>query len=304
MQILPLINQHICNPYVIDKRGRLSHYPAEASIISRVDGNVIGKCHRAVYYEWKGEKATNPVDARGMWTFAMGKMIEAGYIEYCKQLGIWAGSNIHLYDAIHNISGEADLFVWDRGQDGTKQLIGVEIKTAYGYGFQKSVLQFPKIENLLQSALYLDYFRDKVKEWHLIYKARDTQEDIEYILTLDKDSEGEFLVVNYSIPVHVFYLHDIYKRYDIMGGYMLRNELAPRDYIYGYSLEESKDRLERGIISKTKYKMVENEKVTDSDWQCLYCKFLDLCWAEKRALIKTKGGLNGTEETNTAETLT
>jgi len=228
-----------------------------------------------------GEKPTNPVDARGQWTFLMGKLIEGGYVEYCKQIGIWAGNNVHMYDKIHNISGEADLFIFNEQQ----RLEGVEIKTAYGYGFQQSVSKFPKIENLMQSALYLDYF--PVACWHLIYKARDTQEDVEYVITMESDNIGKYTCVD-GMPCQIFYLDDVYNQYRILGEYVINKQLPPRDYTYMYELAQSEERFKRGKISKTRLSDVNKGKCTDSDWQCLYCDHLDRCWIEKRTALKLK----------------
>jgi len=282
MKVIKVINNYVTNPHVIDKRGRFAHYPSEAKIISRLDGEIIGKCHRASWYDWMGELPTNPVDARGQWTFLMGKLIEGGYVEYCKQIGIWAGNNVHLYDKIHNISGEADLFIFNE----SREIEGVEIKTAYGYGFQQSVSKFPKIENLLQSAIYLDYF--PVFCWHLIYKARDTQEDVEYILTIGRDKDGNRAIYVDGSPCLLFYVEDIYNQYKTLGEYVINKQLPPRDYTYMYDIEQSRERFEQGKISKTKLATVEKGTGTDSNWQCLYCSHLDRCWIEKRVAQKLK----------------
>ena len=34
------------------------------------------------------------------------------YVEYTKQLGIWAANNVKYYDTMRNISGEADIFIF------------------------------------------------------------------------------------------------------------------------------------------------------------------------------------------------
>lgn len=284
MKLIESINNYIIKPHIIDTRGRFAHYPSEAKVISRTDGELIGKCHRASWYNWIGEEPTNPVDARGRWTFAMGKMIEGGYIEYCKQLGIWAGSNIHFYDRIHNISGEADLFIFNN-----KSIEGVEIKTAYGYNFQKSIMKYPKLDNMLQAGIYLDYF--PIAAYHLIYKARDTQEDVEYILTIEQDEIGRYLCVD-GIPCKMFYIQDIYDQYMILGKYVIDKQIPPRDYTYGYNLEQSEERLKQGKITKQKFSEIKNGKRTDSDWQCVYCDHLDRCWSEKRTQLKLKKGVN------------
>lgn len=281
--IIEQINEYVVKPNVLDQRAKLSHYPSEASVKSRLDDQVIGKCHRAAYYSWKGIETTNPVDARGMWTFMTGKLIETAYVEYCKELGIWAANNVKFFNPIHNVSGEVDLFVFNED----KKLIMAEIKTAYGYGFQNSVMKFPKMENLLQVALYLDFFKN-IPECRLIYKARDTQEDIEYVVSLKEENKEKFLMVNYSIPVQLFHIQDIYDRYAQLGKYLMDNIEPPRDYTYGFTLEQSKERLEKGVITKSRYTKIEKCTVMDSDWNCVYCSYLDLCWKDKRKEIKMK----------------
>ena len=281
MRLIDKINQYILDPHIVTDRHRVSHYPSEASIISRTDGTVIGKCHRASYYSWMGEKPTNEIDARGMWTMNFGKKLEDMYTENFKQLGIWAGNNVKFFDPIHNVSGEADIFVFDEGQ----KIIGVEIKSAYGYGFQKKVTQFPKMENLLQVALYMKHFP---YPWKLIYHSRDTMENVEYNITMANEEVNgkmmEFLYVN-DIPVRVFYIEDIYTRFQQLGEYITKKILPPREYTYGYTLEQSVDRHSQGQISKTKLAQVKGKKATDSDWQCLYCSHLDRCWRDKRREI-------------------
>jgi len=278
MKIIDKINNYLTNPHIPDKRGRFAHYPSEASIISRIDGSIIGKCHRASWYSWTGVQQTNLIDARGMWTVETGKKIEGSYIEYCKQLGIWAGNNIKFYNREHNISGEVDLFIFNEDA----KIEGVEIKSAYGYGYQKSVTQFPKIENLLQTAIYIDHF-DML--WHLIYKARDTQEDVEYIITKENDENGTYLIVN-GIPVYIFYVQDIYMRYKELGEHVIKNEIPPRDYVYGFSPEQTVHRLDNGKISRSKYKNIKAGKCVDADWECVYCSYLNECWKDKIEIIR------------------
>ena len=274
---------------------RTAHYPSEASVISRTDGMVIGKCHRASWYSWKGIKPTNPPDARGMWTMNFGKKLEDMYVEYIKQLGIWAGNNIKYYDKIRNISGEIDLAVF--ATKDTNEIIGVEFKSAYGYGFQNKIKKFPKIENLLQVALYLDHFQ--FPYWKLVYHSRDTMENVEYKIELvevkgeNNETTGKHLIVD-SIPVRVFMLEDIYERYKQLGQYVIENKMPPKDYTYGYTFGQSEQRCKTGQISKQKLSKIKNKKATDSDWQCLYCNYLDECWKNKREAI-----FNATDKANT-----
>ena len=271
---------------MVSKKKRYAYYPSEASIISRTDGKTIGKCLRACWYDWKKFEPTNPVDARGLWTFAMGNAVEDVYIEQIKRLGIWAGDQIDFYDLPHNISGRVDAFVYNKEDN---KIEGVEVKSAYGRSFDYAISKFPKIENLLQVALYADYFKREfdIYNWHLIYKCRDTQQECEYIIGIDKDDIGSFLTVD-SVPLKMFYVQDIHIRYKKLEEHVIRNQEPPRDYTYAYSLEESEKRCEVGEITKSRLSKVKKGEITDSDWQCLYCNHLDRCWPEKRANMKLK----------------
>lgn len=289
IKVIDTISKYITTPTILEKRARFSHYPSEASIVSRIDGKLVGKCHRASWFDWMGIEPTNKIDMRGRWTFKMGNVIEAAYTEYIKQAGIWAGNNIKFYNREHNVSGEADIFIFPA--PNSEKIDGVEIKTAYGYGFQKSVMQFPKIENLMQCGIYLDYFSQELgtygdgkqvlDTWHLIYKARDTQEEVEYIITMAEEEKGKYLQVD-GIPVRLFYLEDVYNRYKTLGNYVIKNEMPPQEYTCGYSLEQSEQRFKNSEISKTAMAQIRAGKKIDSDWRCLYCNHLNRCWKEKR----------------------
>lgn len=283
-----MVGNHLTNPPFRADRDRSAFYPSEASIISRTDGKVIGKCHRAVWYRWAGVPETNPTDACGAWTMNVGKKIEEMYIEYSKQMGLWVANNIKYYDKEHNVSGEVDLIVHERSvvdERETEELMGIEIKTAYGYGFQKNVKSFAKIENLLQVALYLDFF--KFPKWRLVYKSRDTMEDVEYTVTMAQDDKGKYLIVS-EVPVRMFYIEDIYARYQQLGEYVIKNEMPPRDYTYGYAPEQTANRMASGEISKSKASKIKRGAVVDTDWNCLYCSHLDECWKQKRQEIINK----------------
>lgn len=290
MDAVGMVNKYLTTPHLFADRKRNAFYPSEASVISRISGYVLGKCRRAVYYSWKDVPKTNEIDARGMWTMNFGKQIELMYTGYFKELGIWAGNNMKYHDKARNISGETDIFLFDK-----KKIVGVEIKTAYGYGFQKNVKNFPKPDNLMQVMLYLDYFgtHHDITTFILLYHSRDTMENLQYTITLMKepiegtDEVQTFACVN-GTPYREFSLEDMYMRYGELGMFLINEELPPKDYTYCYSMEESEDRFNKGVISKTALANAKSGKKTDSDWRCLYCSHLDHCWATKRAEVKAR----------------
>ena len=109
---------------------------------------------------------------------------------------------------------------------------------------------------------------------------------MEYLLNFSSIPDGKILIVNATIPVHTFHLQDIYDRYAILGKYVIDNTIPPRDYTYGYSMQESEERCKVGKITKSKLAKVKASQITDSDWNCLYCSHLDTCYKEKRNAMK------------------
>ena len=110
-------------------------------------------------------------------------------------------------------------------------------------------------------------------------------EDVEYKVSMSRDGENRILMINDSIPVLSFYVDDIYARFNKLGEWLVKGELPPRDYTYGYAPEETAQRLKDGDITKSKAAQIKKEQCVDSDWTCLYCNYLDECWKEKRAAL-------------------
>ena len=103
----------------------------------------------------------------------------------------------------------------------------------------------------------------------------------------DKDEHGTFPIVD-GAPLKVFYLEDVYNRYEELGKHVIIGEAPPPDYKYGYDFTESEERFAKGKISKTAFAQIKSGKKMDSDWRCLYCGYLDKCWPEKRAEVRGK----------------
>jgi len=101
-------------------------YPSEASVID-ADGVIHGRCLRQVYYRLTNTQKTNPENARAMWIFQMGLLVEAAIIEQCKQAGIWYDDHVKWYNPEFNLSGELDVVI--RNPEEPDMLIGVECCT-------------------------------------------------------------------------------------------------------------------------------------------------------------------------------
>lgn len=288
MSFAQQIDKHITqSKYIIPPNSpRTTFWPTEASFKGQ-DG-VIGKCLRQAWYDHKGFKATNPVDAKGQATFDLGNMVEAWYIDKAKQIGIWAGDGIRYYDEKFNISAKMDLFILE-----DNRLTGVECKSFYGHYAEKEIKEGPKTDHLMQTSLYLDYmnrlYGDDRSYWsgrfYIEYFGRDTCLMYEHLVELTK-GEKTYPIVN-SIETQIFNVEGIAERYKELELYKGIEQEPPRDYTYAYSDEEVEAQYAQGKISKAKYAAWKKGTKTISDWRCVYCSHLDRCWPEKRKQILT-----------------
>jgi len=166
MKLIDLVDKYLEIPYEIHTDVHKGyHHPSSASVVIKNEygeEEVIGSCMRKVYWEMKGVKRSNPMSARGSRICAYGKAVERFEVEQLKELGIWRGNNVKFINQNYKVSGEADCIVFDKD---TKGLRGVEIKSGYDYKFRTQVIGTPtrpgkpKYEHLMQTMLYVDYFK-------------------------------------------------------------------------------------------------------------------------------------------------
>ena len=221
MNILETVDKFLENPYIQrEYRKSTGFYPSQASCIIKNEYNetsLIGACLRNNYWRVNAIKPTNPMTARSKRITGYAKLIEQFEIEQYKKLGIWRDNNVKFYNTKYNISGEADAIIYDKGINLN---IGIEIKTGYDYRFRKEVIGThyrkgkPKLDNLLQTMLYIDYFNIPFK---IVYIDRGNAARKEYSITLNKDGtcniDGRKLNNGLSIPGCI-------SRYDELGEHL------------------------------------------------------------------------------------
>jgi hypothetical protein len=263
-------------------------YPSEASVID-TEGQCHGRCLRQVYYRLTNTVKTNPENARAMWIFEMGKAVEACIIEQCKQAGIWFDDHVKWYNPEYNLSGELDIVI--RNPEEPDMLIGVEVKSFYGYAATTQIMGnrttqgFPKIDQLLQAFLYVDWFRELLAGFKMAYMERGSVDrrdfDIEFY-ELDVEQETLIIPIVNGMQYDKFTLSGIYDRYRTAWNYYLAKELPPRDYRLYYSKDEMAQRVELGQVSKTDIagfkRHPDRLKYRKADWNCRYCSWTNLCW--------------------------
>lgn len=283
MKLIEAVDSYLEKPHSIQvERTRTAYYPSQASCTYKNEYGedaIAGKCMRAVYWETKGVKQTNPVTARGERIFGYGKMVESFEVEQYKRMGIWRGNNVKFFNQTHNLSGEADCIVYD---DSRKAFRGVEIKSGYDYKFRSEVLGTatkpgkPKLDHLMQTMIYVDYFKFP---FNIVYVDRGNAQRGEYEITLNDDGtpniDGKRLNIGISFP-------KIVARFKELGKCLDDNVVPKRDY----QLRYSKERLE--VLSQTKRlrkkQAEEYDKSKDldiGDFQCGYCIYRDYCWKKE-----------------------
>lgn len=255
-----IINASIENK---SRREREPHvyWPSEASLVS--NGSVIGKCHRASYYNYTGIIPTNPIYPSSIRKMEAGSSIEYNEHKFAERAGILVDHNVKRrkeYDSI-TISAEIDAIY--KYLDKTSI---IEIKSMGGYFARKQIFGNkstpgkPKEEHVLQTTLYNDIYpeHDGVV---IRYIDRTDCDIIEHRVTLQEvtvpstGASNHMVVVNGSVWPD-FSLERIIDRYKILDDWISKNTRPPRDF----DPEEKKQ-----------------GKKTVRAWQCSYCQWLNQC---------------------------
>jgi len=270
-----------------DKGIRSAFWPSEASV--QTPGPMhFGKCHRALWYSFKNEPTTNYMDGRGWRTVKAGIAFEDLMIDNIKDMNMWDAKMNDIkkfYNKDLNISGEVDIFI-----KADKQSIGIECKTIYGYWARKEVFTYrtPKIEHLMQTALYAYHFFPI--PFKILYGCRDSQEITEFDVVLDKDKDmvrvdGE---IYKKFPLTI---SAIKKRFEDFQSYLDKDEIVPRTYsVLGMTVPELKILKAMGELNRVESKALKDgKKIVKVPWQCTYCDYKDKCGRDARLEIGIKG---------------
>lgn len=296
--LFQLLDTHMTRPRP-DFPQKPAFWPSEASVVvTSPDGTkkIEGCCARKAYLRYVISCAKNlpefkafanivpaAPNAYSEYIFMLGKAIEKALIRQFQEMGIWVANNIKYYDAEHHISGEVDCILFD---PNTEDEYISEIKTIYGYNATKEICGnkgqsgFPRISNLLQLSLYLDFLRPYYKRGKLLYVARDSGDRAEYDVTVDNQKT---IYVD-GAKIKNFTLHDVYARYLALQEHLQTATLPPNDFCYAYSNEVIEKKIETGELSKKKMDDWTKRKKRPGDWECgrTYCPFSTYCWPEER----------------------
>jgi len=284
-------------------RHRPGLYPSEASV-EYMDGTrkiVLGHCLRSAWYRAMNIQKIKGVNVSLGMKAKLGKWDEKGVIERWKEMGLWIDNNIKFFTERLILSGELDAILRNRKND---KLVGVEIKTFYGYPANRSLCGVqrekgtgkyyagrPKDEHFLQSALYAWEYQDVLDEYRLYYLERGDGHRIEFRILFQENDDGthqccwEQIAGPYwnaykeGIVRQPYTIEDVHARYKKLVELLRAKTLPPKDFDKVWDAPTIEYLHSQGTISKTEYdKWVTNpSKNKIGSWQCSYCDFQDQC---------------------------
>lgn len=279
-------DKHITRPKFLEQPST-HFYPSEASVVihdEHGDKVVHGGCLRASYFRLSGDFEGQPYDARSEYIFMQGKDVETSLIALWKEMGIWVDNNVKFFDEENNISGELDIILCEPPHG---QLYGVEVKSFYGYMAEKDIMGnkyqkgFPKMNQLLQTLVYLNHFKDRLPYFRMAYFARDSVKRRTFKIELEQEGEILYPKVEGDV-IRSFSIQDILARYKELSHYLDTQVVPPNDFELQYNDSKIEDFFKKGKIAKTKYQKWQTKKLGPyeqiGDWQCSYCKYKDVCW--------------------------
>jgi hypothetical protein len=207
--------------------GGLNPTGASCNIVNE-HGNsqLIGKCHRQVWYSKKRVPRTNESDDLSMVRFGIGDAYEEELQKHWEKQGILLASNLKLKAPIGvcsegeqiDLSGEIDAVLRMAEMDEFGKItnikmdeaVAIEVKSTRGYFSEKGILGkankmypvgFPKLEHLMQTGMYLhtrkvveDTYGVKIPYAVIVYGLMDACKTNQFRIELSNDYDGEILV--------------------------------------------------------------------------------------------------------------
>jgi len=288
-------------------------WPTDASVV--VNGKVIHKCKRQLYYRFIGAEESNRINARGLKICDAGNNYEDIEIKRTKDIGLFKDTQVHIEfnipDTEITIAGKVDMVY---NIDG--KIIGGEVKTGYGYMFQsqvfdKSIPGMPMIKHLMQVMMYLYYFKNfnkydyDIDEFYMIYIDRGDCSSRQFSIKLTDDNypiingrkminihTSNGLLFNQNpdgkrevnrinkiydrIKDNEFCVENIFERFKMIDAHVKEKKLPSKDFKYCYTDEEVEAKYAAKEISKARYTDWTKGTML-KDFECAYCPFLKKC---------------------------
>lgn len=281
-RLIDLIDNHLVTPE--SEREKLSHWPSEASAI--INGQIEGRCLRAQWYRWKGVEPTNRPQAKSVWTWRIGDAFELVVRQALIDLGLGNAQGAKIKwqppGLEHPVTGKLDNIANLNGD-----LVGVEVKSTYSYGFRAIKEHGPKMSWLLQQFIYLKALVGSVDEFRTLAFDRETMFRPEYRVFLEETEWGSGVVVTDTLTNQVWRYPDlqakIISRWRKLEHWLGAESPPPCDFQHEYTATQWEERYQQYLdTSRAKKKQTFKawrKKKRDGDWQCdpQYCSWANKC---------------------------
>lgn len=257
MNILNMIDTYLEDESKNFSRKREHHYASD-----------VNACTRQLYYKWKSEKRSNPVDSSSILKMRMGDKIHDLVYDILKNAGYDIISEVGERQQIdglkHKISYRLDNIISD---SKSGELAIIEVKTSYGAGIKRIQTQGePRDSDLLQLITYM--YLVHINKGYLVYIGRDNSYRTQFEVEIKND---EVYCDGKKSP---FSFDTILSKLTAVEYFVESNTLPGRDYKAAIKNGEIRDLFQK---DKVKYK---------TDWQCSYCQWKDHCWREEKEKYK------------------
>ena len=291
---------------------------------------LVGKCRRQVWYSKTKVPRTNLPNDQTFIKFAVGHAMEENFQEHWQRQGVMLDGNVKVRQDISNgdprgeliVSGEIDVLLrdFDLDEEGnitkihTDRGIGIEMKTnrgffakkeIYGVGNKMYPMGHPKIEHIMQTAMYLhmrkaveDYYGVTIDSFRIVYCQVDDGLTTWFDISLSDGYDGEVIIKDRNgnriepdvvasleagidlNPIEGLTMDNIKDRYyGILEALKDTENPPPRDFQLRYDAETFQLKMERGELSKTAMANWEKKEHAEvGDWNCRYCDWKDTCY--------------------------
>lgn len=270
-------------------------WPSEASVEYEEEGRTVieGKCMRASWFRAMGYADDGTLDPNMALKWDLGKSAEIFSIERWKRMGVFKASAVKFFIRELGVSGELDCIVKNPATGGN---IGIECKSYYGHYANQEICGSkrppvpgkPKIENLLQAAVYKMKYNELLEQYRLYYIERGDGHRVEFEVGLTP-TEDDFMIFHRQIdgpywgtfsaePVYYkFTMNDVKQRFLKLRKHLADREIPPPDFQDVWDKDTIEWAWATGRLSKTKYEAWQKGKETPGAWQCRYCPFRNTC---------------------------
>lgn len=306
----------ISSPMLSYDKVSSSFHPSSSSIKILTDKGLVktvGSCLRKEYYRITDTSYSN--DSKPDWEISsylgdrMHELIADLLDKYGFSMKLQKIATEHpFFYQKHNISGRCDMLLWDLEEQAP---IGLEIKSVGEYKASK-VITSPDPEHVMQSMIYLDYYRNHIpknqlypKKWYIWYLSRTEnwvikskkhgsplQNMWDYCVELSpagcpiiNSNEGREVWTNYTLDA-------IYTRFNDLKKHLVDGVIPDRDYILEYPEEKILGMYKLGLLEKKgDIELIERWikkgsipgalRVEMGDFECKMCPWKDSCWGSE-----------------------